>query len=1747
MRNLFFALGIVIVIVVAFAFVSCGRGSRNSGLTASLGSTLSGGSGSDGGAGAQGNEWENPPVQRSIDEVIAEVRAYEPPLEVASSSGFDAQVFEMLRDELVRALEARRDRGVSMLPSREGITNPDKRKTSAAGDSASGVVNDIFVQPQPNGANDIRLSSIVTGDFDGNGEVGVADITPIAMNYLASYGDGADVNGDTDFVGDKLDRALVIAANGGALVDDDTNVEIGVPYITTIAENYLSQGPAGYDVWRVPIEGGASVRLPNAFDIDAPSILRADGGDTGTAARSLSVTEYPPDRAPATVQNPLSYFVQRPIDSVQRPVLGAPWIEPMIGLGTGSDGRSLARYISQTGDEGVEWSNGDYYYMIEPRDEGEETPPPSPDSAGFNVLVTYESAFKVTVGAEVNVLIRVYGDVAPISYGVNWGDGSTDAMASSTLEYRNSHRYTKSGNYAPFVTVQTAGAMVIEDAPVVCVTSAVPFTPTGLTVSPLGNGVNLNWDIVDPAQGIESYNVYWSLRRGCSRPELLNIDPDTGERLPVMGNTYETDIVTELAQGKAIYFKVTAVKDGLESPFGNEFKWPITDITPPNISKSSESDAHITLTWSEVPGQAGYEVTGYRVYKGYNSGGPYPVRVNTPDPLTTNVFTYNTLSSENELYFVAVTVTNVGDSGFSNEVSWFRSTPAPPAPTITSADAGNNRVTVHWTPGADDGYGSADGFNVYYYTSDNPSNSIEVASMPAGATEATVLHDAGSHPVENGTQYYFWVTATRGGKESAFSSAWSSIPFNVAPTASFTTAPALPVAGNPGTQVTFTSTSTDSDGAIANYAWDFDGDGTAEPGYTAAIVQYTYTEEGTFTPRLTVTDDDDATDTAPDAPTSDDRVTIGVGSPTANANANPMTGSAPLYVDFDATGSNDPDGTIDVYEWQFFSGDGWHDYTATSGVANDVPYNTPGSSIATLRVTDDDGKTATDFVTIVVNAPPVANGNGNPTSGNAPLLVDFNASGSYDSDGSIVKWEWKYYATDTWHDCTPQTGAGSYTYNSGGSYTATLRVTDDDGGTGTDTVNITVNSPPVAKANANPTDGNQPLEVNFNASGTGDPDGTITKYEWDFDGDGFYDWESPTSGTPPPYTYDDDGTYDAVLRVTDNYIPAATDTDTVQITVTNTPPTADAQASPTSGTKPLTVYFNDGNSYDPDGTIVKWEWDWTDDGAYDWWSTVNGDAQYTYIDHGDFTAKLRVTDDDDVASTDTVGIHVNAAPVADLQASPTEGDAPLMVNFDASQSYDPIGTIVKHEWDWTNDGTWELDSGTEATASHEYTIPGTFTATVRVTDNEGLSDSASITCVVTDPAAIWLHSWGGVLEDRITNVDLDGDGNIYVAGGTSSFGAGNTDILVLKYSSDGILQWSKTWGGVNYDNAGDFTVSSNGDLYVTGETESYGAGNKDVLLLKYDSEGTLLWQRTWGGSGHDRGYGIALDSDENIFITGIELNYGAGWWDVFLLKYDSSGSILWQKAWGGTDYEYGSSIAFDSFGNIYVSGGTASYGHQGGYDALLLKYNSSGVLQWQKIWGGTGSDQGGNIVLDSESSIYFSVGQNSYGAGQNDMALLKLNSSGTLVWSKAWGGQYDDGGSAAWIDLSGNLWILGGTTSFGSGASDAFMLKCNPDGTMISQNIWGTASNESGSALIMNDVEDIIYCGFAPNINSYWHSTSGTWQNVNTTVENASGTAQNISGVTGSPNGQESWPAGTEDIGGGGDDVLIMKLDKSKF
>ncbi|MHA1821217.1 MAG: fibronectin type III domain-containing protein, partial [Promethearchaeota archaeon] len=169
-------------------------------------------------------------------------------------------------------------------------------------------------------------------------------------------------------------------------------------------------------------------------------------------------------------------------------------------------------------------------------------------------------------------------------------------------------------------------------------------------------------------------------------------------------------------------------------------------------------------------------------------------------------------------------------------------------------------------------------------------------------------------------------------------------------------------------------------------------------------------------------------------------------------------------------------------------------------------------------------------------------------------------------------------------------------------------------------------------------------------------------------------------------------------------------------------------------------------------------------------------------------------------------------------------------------------------------------------------------------------------------------------------------------------GAG-TNIGKLKGSSseDITLSFNTTWGGAGDDVGYSIAFDSNNNIFITGYTKSYGAGGADVFLLKYNSNGNLLWTRTWGGAGDDVGYGIAFDSNNNIFITGATNSYGAGAADMFLLKYNSNGNLLWTRTWGGAGDDWGIDIMFDSNNNIFITGITNSYG-AGGYDILLLKY-----------------------------------------------------------------------------------------------------------------------------------------------------------------------------------------------------------------
>ncbi|MEP0813205.1 MAG: PKD domain-containing protein [bacterium] len=281
------------------------------------------------------------------------------------------------------------------------------------------------------------------------------------------------------------------------------------------------------------------------------------------------------------------------------------------------------------------------------------------------------------------------------------------------------------------------------------------------------------------------------------------------------------------------------------------------------------------------------------------------------------------------------------------------------------------------------------------------------------------------------------------------------------------------------------------------------------------------------------------------------------------------------------------------------------------------------------------------------------------------------------------------------------------------------------------------NDPPTADLQANPSTGAPPLTVDFDASGSTDSDGSITAYDWDWDGDGAYE---QTGGSSPlnEHVYTQNGSYNATVRVWDDL--GASDTASVLIAVSdsgNQFPIADIQAAPESGKTPLTVDFDAGGSFDPDGSIVGYRWDF--DGDSNWDEDTGGApaASHEYTVAGVYEAAVEVTDDMGATDTDTVTVTVSDNSAPDASFTWSEGSNMFEIDFDPSGSSDPDGGIETYEWDWTSDGTYDLTETTPDVVTFNYGLPGTYDCTLRVTDGDGATDTDTQQVVVSEPEMIW--------------------------------------------------------------------------------------------------------------------------------------------------------------------------------------------------------------------------------------------------------------------------------------------------------------------------------------------------------------------------------------------------------------------------
>jgi len=343
----------------------------------------------------------------------------------------------------------------------------------------------------------------------------------------------------------------------------------------------------------------------------------------------------------------------------------------------------------------------------------------------------------------------------------------------------------------------------------------------------------------------------------------------------------------------------------------------------------------------------------------------------------------------------------------------------------------------------------------------------------------------------------------------------------------------------------------------------------------------------------------------------------------------------------------------------------------------------------------------------------------------------------------------------------------------------------------------------------------------------------------------------------------------------------------------------------------------------------------------------------------------------------------------------------------------------------------------------------------------------------------WNKTWAGPNNDSAGGIALDFSDNIYIVGDIdTSEHWRERDIFLVKSNSSGVEQWTRkfNWGWPYPDYGKDVAVDSSGYICIVGNSKDYSTKYASIILIKYNNAGGLHDSVVSCSSTSQYAYGLAIDSSDNIYVGGVQYNSETSSFDILLVKYNSSLTKEWSKTWGGGSDDYGWGVTVDSSDDIYVVGHTYSFG-VGGSDMCLVKYNSSGVLLWDKIWGGSDYDYGWGVAVDSSDNIYVTGDTNSSGFGSEDMCLVKYNSSGVLLWSQTWGRSDLDTGYGVTVDSSDNIYVVGHTYSFGVGGSDMCLVKYDSSGTQLWHKTWGGSDYDYGWGVAVDSSDNIYVTG----------------------------------------------------------------------
>lgn len=308
----------------------------------------------------------------------------------------------------------------------------------------------------------------------------------------------------------------------------------------------------------------------------------------------------------------------------------------------------------------------------------------------------------------------------------------------------------------------------------------------------------------------------------------------------------------------------------------------------------------------------------------------------------------------------------------------------------------------------------------------------------------------------------------------------------------------------------------------------------------------------------------------------------------------------------------------------------------------------------------------------------------------------------------------------------------------------------------------------------------------------------------------------------------------------------------------------------------------------------------------------------------------------------------------------------------------------------------------------------------------------------------WTRVYGGYLNDGCSSIRETPDGGYILVGLTYSFGAGGSDVYIIRTDSAGDSLWTRTYGGLGDDCGESIRLTYDGGYIIAGNRYSFVTGSSDVYLIKTDEDGDTLWTKTYGGKDNDRGFGVLQTPDSGYVIAGRTESFGTGAYDVYLIRTDPTGDTVWTRTYGGINNDYGYSLDQTSDSGFIVAGHTRSFG-SGNWDIYLIKTDIDGNAIWEKTYGNLDIDEAFSVKETSDGGYIIAGASRVPGSSNDDVYLVKTRSNGDTLWTGRFGGSYDDWGYGVEETADGGYIVTGYTKSFGPGYCGVYIIKTEPD------------------------------------------------------------------------------------------------------